>query len=151
VLDEPTGDLDSVNTAIVMKLLTDLNKEGITLVMVTHDVGLKFFADRIIWMRDGKIQRTEIVPTSKKAEIQQKLESNLRDIGIHKLSDEATGRKITFRATEVRKPQSYSTYSSRLDELMSHEIVNVIPVPVDDKSQLLVKRESQLGLIGHQY
>jgi len=34
---------------------------------------------------------------------------------------------------------------------MSHEIVNVIPVPVDDKSQLLVKRESQLGLIGHQY
>jgi len=78
LLDEPTGDLDSVNTAIVMKLLTDLNKEGITLVMVTHDVGLKFFADRIIWMRDGKIQRTEIVPTSKKAEIQQKLESNLR-------------------------------------------------------------------------
>jgi len=43
LLDEPTGDLDSVNTSIVMKLLTDLNKEGITLVMVTHDVGLKFF------------------------------------------------------------------------------------------------------------
>lgn len=32
------------------------------MVMVTHDVGLKNFADRIIWMRDGKIQRIEIVP-----------------------------------------------------------------------------------------
>jgi len=67
LLDEPTGDLDSVNTAIVMKLLTDLNKEGITLVMVTHDVGLKFFADRIIWMRDGKIQKIEAVPVAKKS------------------------------------------------------------------------------------
>lgn len=34
--------------------------------MVTHDVHLKNFADRIIWMRDGKIQRIELVSPEKK-------------------------------------------------------------------------------------
>jgi len=74
LLDEPTGDLDTVNTSIIMKLLTDLNKnENITLVMVTHDVGLKMYSDRIIWMRDGKIQRIETVPLKSKEEQFQKL------------------------------------------------------------------------------
>ena len=36
------------------------------MIMVTHDVALKNFADRIIWMRDGKIQRIENVPKSRK-------------------------------------------------------------------------------------
>ena len=39
-----------------------------TLVMVTHDVSLKFFADRIIWLRDGKIQRVETVGARKQQE-----------------------------------------------------------------------------------
>ncbi len=67
-----------------MKLLCDLNIEQskhkitchftkrnfseITMVMVTHDVQLKNFADRVVWMRDGKIQRIEKVPTWKKEE-----------------------------------------------------------------------------------
>jgi putative ABC transport system ATP-binding protein len=38
------------------------------MVMVTHDVQLKNFADRVVWMRDGKIQRIEKVPTWKKEE-----------------------------------------------------------------------------------
>ena len=81
LLDEPTGDLDSMNTILVMKLLTDLNKEeNITLVMVTHDVGLKFFADRIIWMRDGKIQRVETVLEKKREEVYQELERDVKVI-----------------------------------------------------------------------
>lgn len=74
LLDEPTGDLDTVNTSVIMKLLTDLNKqENITLIMVTHDVGLKMYSDRIIWMRDGKIQRIETVQEQSKREHYQKL------------------------------------------------------------------------------
>eukprot|EP01098_Paradermamoeba_levis_P003349 TRINITY_DN153_c0_g1_i1.p1 TRINITY_DN153_c0_g1~~TRINITY_DN153_c0_g1_i1.p1 ORF type:complete len:428 (+),score=146.09 TRINITY_DN153_c0_g1_i1:57-1340(+) len=81
LLDEPTGDLDSVNSLIVLKLLTDLNKhQNITLIMVTHDVGLKFFADRVIWMRDGKIQRVENVPEKKKKENYAKLYADLEEI-----------------------------------------------------------------------
>lgn len=63
LLDEPTGDLDTKNTDIVMDLLVELNrKEGITLIMVTHDVALKNFAQRVIRMLDGKVQRIEEVP-----------------------------------------------------------------------------------------
>eukprot|EP01090_Pellita_catalonica_P002512 TRINITY_DN12089_c0_g1_i2.p1 TRINITY_DN12089_c0_g1~~TRINITY_DN12089_c0_g1_i2.p1 ORF type:complete len:311 (+),score=40.34 TRINITY_DN12089_c0_g1_i2:26-958(+) len=52
LLDEPTGDLDTVNSMIVMKLLTDLHhNDGLTLIMVTHELGLKNFADRVVWMR----------------------------------------------------------------------------------------------------
>lgn len=75
-----SGDLDTINTAIVMKLLLDLNREGVTLVMVTHDVGLKMFADRVVWMRDGKIQRIEATIDSAREEATKKLEFELDNI-----------------------------------------------------------------------
>ncbi|CAE7938742.1 abcH2, partial [Symbiodinium sp. KB8] len=56
LLDEPTGDLDTRNGEIVLKILNDLNRksEGVTMVMVTHDVALKAFAHRVLHMVDGK-------------------------------------------------------------------------------------------------
>jgi len=45
--------------------------------MVTHDVGLKYFADKVIWLRDGKIQRIEIVSKEKKRETLEQLDHNL--------------------------------------------------------------------------
>ena len=49
LLDEPTGDLDSKNSHIVMEILLKLNiEEKITLVMVTHDVNLKYYSHRVL-------------------------------------------------------------------------------------------------------
>lgn len=63
LLDEPTGDLDTRSTDIVMKILVDLNlKKKITMIMVTHDVGLKTFANRVVRMADGKISKIEEIP-----------------------------------------------------------------------------------------
>ena len=60
LLDEPTGDLDTKSTDIIMKILVDLNtKHGITMVMVTHDQGLKYFANRVVKMSDGKILKIQ--------------------------------------------------------------------------------------------
>ena len=53
--DEPTGNLDSKNGKEVMELLTDLHKEGTTIVMVTHSQRDASYADRIINLFDGKI------------------------------------------------------------------------------------------------
>ena len=53
--DEPTGNLDSKNGAEVMQLLTELNKEGTTIVMVTHSKHDASFAHRIINLFDGSI------------------------------------------------------------------------------------------------
>lgn len=53
--DEPTGNLDSKNGLEVMNLLTDLNRAGTTIVMVTHSVENAGFAHRVINLFDGQI------------------------------------------------------------------------------------------------
>ncbi|MDA3952345.1 MAG: ABC transporter ATP-binding protein, partial [Bacteroidales bacterium] len=53
--DEPTGNLDSANGEEVMKLLTELNTEGTTIVMVTHSPSDAEYAHRIIQLFDGHI------------------------------------------------------------------------------------------------
>ena len=53
--DEPTGNLDSKNGEEVMRLLTELNQEGTTIVMVTHSKHDAAFAHRIINLFDGQI------------------------------------------------------------------------------------------------
>jgi putative ABC transport system ATP-binding protein len=53
--DEPTGNLDSANGAEVMKLLSELNNEGTTIVMVTHSSHDSEFAHRIINLFDGRV------------------------------------------------------------------------------------------------
>ena len=59
--DEPTGNLDSVNGAHVLDLLLMLNqREGTTLILVTHDQALASRADRIVTMRDGLIVADEV-------------------------------------------------------------------------------------------
>jgi len=48
---------------LIMQLLLDLNrKEGVTMIMVTHDTELRLYADRIVHMMDGKILRIEDNP-----------------------------------------------------------------------------------------
>lgn len=53
--DEPTGNLDSKNGEEVMDLLVELNREGTTIVMVTHSQHDAEYADRIIKLFDGKV------------------------------------------------------------------------------------------------
>jgi putative ABC transport system ATP-binding protein len=53
--DEPTGNLDSKNGKEVMNLLTELNKEGTTIVMVTHSLRDSKYAHRVINLFDGRI------------------------------------------------------------------------------------------------
>lgn len=53
--DEPTGNLDQENGQMVMNILHELNKEGLTVIMVTHDQELAAMADRNIRMADGII------------------------------------------------------------------------------------------------
>ena len=53
--DEPTGNLDSKNGEAVMELLQDLQQEGATICMVTHDPRYARLADRVVHMFDGRI------------------------------------------------------------------------------------------------
>ncbi len=62
--DEPTGALDSDTAVRVMDLLRELNAEGLTLILVTHDEGVGTSANRLVRMRDGSIVSDEVVGAS---------------------------------------------------------------------------------------
>lgn len=55
IADEPTGNLDSQRGEEIMELLKELNKQGITLIIITHDANIARQAKRTIHIRDGKL------------------------------------------------------------------------------------------------
>ncbi|MBI2808415.1 MAG: ABC transporter ATP-binding protein [Planctomycetes bacterium] len=58
--DEPTGNLDTANGQHIMKLLRDLNQqEGLTIVMVTHNLDLVHDTDRMVKLTDGRVEAPE--------------------------------------------------------------------------------------------
>ena len=98
LLDEPTGDLDSKNTEIVMKILVQLNRQhGMTLVMVTHDIHLRQFADRILHLRDGKLHHEEI-PDERKRE---RLVSDLFAFCLGPLLSQALVSALSWRLSRL--------------------------------------------------
>jgi putative ABC transport system ATP-binding protein len=66
--DEPTGNLDSKTSVEVFQLFQQLNDEGITVVMVTHERDFASFAKRIVEMRDGKVIRDYLIKDRLNAE-----------------------------------------------------------------------------------
>jgi len=55
--DEPTGSLDTANTTHVLEVIADIRKqEGLTVLVVTHDPSVSLLADRVVHVRDGKIE-----------------------------------------------------------------------------------------------
>ena len=59
--DEPTGNLDTRTSMEVMALFQELNEQGITIVLVTHEPDIAVYAKRIVEVRDGRIRRDEPV------------------------------------------------------------------------------------------
>jgi putative ABC transport system ATP-binding protein len=59
--DEPTGNLDSKSGEMVMKVLQDLNKKGHTIILVTHETSTSEYAERIIRLKDGVVEKDDKV------------------------------------------------------------------------------------------
>lgn len=53
--DEPTGNLDTASSVEIMELFTELNKEGVTVIVVTHEDDIAEFTNRVIRFQDGKL------------------------------------------------------------------------------------------------
>jgi putative ABC transport system ATP-binding protein len=66
--DEPTGNLDTRTSAEIMAILQRLNRQGITIVMVTHEPEIARYVRRIIAFRDGRVVADRAVSTPVSAE-----------------------------------------------------------------------------------
>jgi len=58
--DEPTGNLDTKTSEVVMKALQELNQKGHTVILITHEMDVADYAKRIIHVRDGRIEKDEV-------------------------------------------------------------------------------------------
>ena len=57
--DEPTGSLDSVSSGEIIKIIKELNNNGTTVILITHDNNIAQEAKRIIEVKDGRIVKDE--------------------------------------------------------------------------------------------
>ncbi len=62
IADEPTGNLDSISSILIMELLTEIHRAGNTIIFVTHNPELTRYASRVVYMKDGSIVQDEITP-----------------------------------------------------------------------------------------
>ena len=82
LLDEPTGDLDTLNTIRIMNLLVELNNMGTTLAMVTHDMMLPSIATRVVVMSDGRVNNIITNDDSVRYAAPQKLNEGIEDLSV---------------------------------------------------------------------
>ena len=111
LMDEPTGDLDTKNTHLILSILLNLNREKrLTMVMVTHDVYMKPYADRILYLRDGRVGNIEVVPPSVNEHAYEQLldlvEQDKTHVGEHVLKTDASGKAA---ASILRTSDDYET------------------------------------------
>ena len=72
--DEPTGNLDAQNEAIVLRMLRELHAQGRTIIMVTHDPSVAKLADRLLGLHHGRIASQEIFDISDEEQYDEVLE-----------------------------------------------------------------------------
>lgn len=88
IADEPTGNLDSESSRIVMELLGEIHKAGNTVLMVTHNPALTRYATRVVYMHDGSIIHDE---QSELGEISQILKRSMYFVSKKNEEDDAAG------------------------------------------------------------
>lgn len=88
IADEPTGNLDSESSRVVMELLGEIHKAGNTVLMVTHNPALTRYATRVVYMHDGSIIHDE---ESELGEISKILKRSMYFVSKKTEEDEAAG------------------------------------------------------------
>lgn len=119
IADEPTGNLDSHDSKVVMELLADLHRQGHTILMVTHNPELTRYASRVIYMRDGTVvedESTSIGAVAKGAlrTYLRKRKTTNEDIiaGVSALLKDVPGKAITNQP-KITSPKKFFKKRSR--------------------------------------
>ena len=141
--DEPTGNLDSHSSVEIMEILKQLNREGRTVIVITHDPGIASKATRIVHIMDGKIYKDEINNGEDENAIRAELAKAQENVttkvkGVHQTPDE-------IRPTVA--PQNFATQTPADDEVIEYHPNH----PEDDiESWDTIEAERNIGSYGTQ-
>lgn len=108
--DEPTGAVDTKTSKVILDIFKDLNKtEGITIVIVTHDIKLSKHIDRVVAIRDGRTS-SEIIRKKSYAEELDNLEDNLGEINSDHIREQEPQHEeliVLDRSGRLQIPKDY--------------------------------------------
>jgi putative ABC transport system ATP-binding protein len=111
IADEPTGNLDSTDSKVIMELLADIHRRGNTILLVTHNPELTRYANRVLYMHDGMIIGDETTPIGDMAKGARKTYYERRKItdddiaaGVSALMHDVPGKEISDEPKK-RKPR----------------------------------------------
>lgn len=120
IADEPTGNLDSASSRLVMELLSDIHKAGNTVLLVTHNPALTRYASRVIYMKDGSVVADEFstvgdMPESLKRSMYFMPKKTVDDDleGVSELMKTLPDKLVFKKSNEKKKPAKKRKYTSR--------------------------------------
>lgn len=120
IADEPTGNLDSASSRLVMELLSDIHKAGNTILMVTHNPSLTKYANRVVFMHDGSIvadEKTELgqIPDTLRRSMYFMPKRTVEDdlAGVSELMKTMPEKEEPKPAAKKAAPKKTKTYKAR--------------------------------------
>jgi putative ABC transport system ATP-binding protein len=119
IADEPTGNLDSTDSKVVMELISDIHRQGNTVLFVTHNPELTRYANRVIYMHDGMIigdEKTAIGYVAKglRTSHYRRQKTTDEDIvaGVSALMKKIPGKEVTSKI-QKKKPKRATKRKAR--------------------------------------
>lgn len=110
IADEPTGNLDSSGSRLVMELLSEIHKMGNTIIFVTHNPELTRYATRVVYMHDGMIIQDEKTDIGEVAKIAKK---HLYSVARKSVEDELAGVSILMKVVRDKTTRSVDKSKSK--------------------------------------
>ncbi len=142
LLDEPTGDLDSKTGIEILNLLRDLNRKGATFIAATHDAAVSEYCNRIIHIRDGKIQTgleiSGLKETTEMREARLKLQQDFK---------EKIEREVLAYIRALIEENMKEVRISKIREKVDQDALPNLPLHFDDLVAGLVDQKEILGKI----
>lgn len=113
--DEPTGNLDTKSSEIIMQELSDIHRRGNTIIMVTHNPDVAIYADRIIQMVDGRIANDSKHPTEESEKTKRPLSTfrKAMEAAVKANEDFAEATEAMVEETLPKKPTRKSKKTRR--------------------------------------
>lgn len=111
--DEPTGNLDTKSQNEIMGIISELNKKGKTIVMVTHEEEVAEYAKRVIKMRDGKIISDEINKNVPQGTVEKPLNISIDDI-------------VASSRTEIKRAELTDHLRQAFWSIISHKMRSLL-------------------------